>query len=177
MGAGGSKAQRATRAQVDQVGKLPVQRHILGDDDHLALRIIRADSHLGDDVAALLAALVLVFQLHQGLGAFIGVDLADHDLAGGGNLMHRQRCAQRVIGAWEGPVVQGAVGIGFAQFGAWVDGVFGLGAGHRCPEEQGAVLGIEVLALVTLDQPGGFDGSGWAADRHAQVPGSEVNHV
>ncbi|MNP36843.1 hypothetical protein D3C76_1302600 [compost metagenome] len=105
------------------------------------------------------------------------MDLADHDLAGRRNLVHCQRCAQRVIGAWERPIVQGAVGIGFTQFGTRIDSIFGLGTSHRRPEEQGAVLGIEVFALVAIDQARGLDGGWGAAHRHAQVPGSEINHV
>ncbi len=84
--------------------------------------------------------------------------------------------AQEVVGFGVGPVTQAAVGVGFTQFAAWVDGVFGARARHRRPELHIAAFGLEVLIVEAAHQPWRFNGRGWGADRDAQVPGGKVDH-
>ncbi|MOA61106.1 hypothetical protein D3C78_1861610 [compost metagenome] len=64
------------------------------------------------------------------------MDLTDDDLPGRRHLAHAEVRAEVVIRAGVGPVAQLAVGVGFAQLGAWVGCVRGGGAIHRHPEEQ-----------------------------------------
>src|SRR5690606_5105524 len=128
-------------------GEALLQWHVGGDDDDLALGLIRAHAHFGDDVAGLGFFLELVLQLDQRFLAVIGVDLADDDFAGGGYLVDREGGAQEVVGLGVGPVAQAPVGVGFAQFAAWVNGVFGAGAGHGGPELHIAAFGLEVLIV------------------------------
>ena len=73
-------------------------------------------------------------------------------------------------------VAQPAIGIGFAQFAAWVDRVFGAGAGNGGPELHAAAFGLEVFAIETTEQFGGVDGGWRGANRDAQVPGGQINH-
>ncbi|MNE98729.1 hypothetical protein D3C80_1972920 [compost metagenome] len=72
--------------------------------------------------------------------------------------------------------MQRTVAVGFAQFSAGVDRIFGARAGDRCPEEHGAGIGVEILVLVTAHQSRGVDGGRRAADGNAEVPGCEIDH-
>jgi outer membrane lipoprotein SlyB len=82
-----------------------------------------------------------------------------------------------MIGARIGPVAQATIGIGLTQLATWVLGAFGGGAIDRRPEEDGAILGLEVVVLIATSQNSGFDGGRGDADRDAEVPHGEFDHV
>ncbi|MNL25113.1 hypothetical protein D3C87_1465840 [compost metagenome] len=173
---GGTDAQCAARAQVNHVGELLIQFHAGGNGDHPTVAVIGAHAHFGDNVACLRAGLVLVLDLHQGLLAFISVNLADDDLAGTGYLVDGQRGTQGVVGVRVEPVAQGSVAIGFAQFSARIFCVFSARTRHRRPEKKCAGIGVEVLILEAVHQFWSVDGVRRIADGNTQVPGCEIDH-
>ncbi len=79
----------------------------------------------------------MIFELHHGLLAFVGMDLTNDDLARAGYLADRKGRTQKVIGVGVVPVFfQRAIAVGFAEFGARVNRVFGAGASYRGPEKN-----------------------------------------
>jgi len=111
---------------VDLVIEALVQRHAFGNLIDAAFLVVIALSELGNYISRLGVFLVLILNLEHRLGAFVGVYLANHDLARGGHLIDFKGGGQLVIGVWIHPVVQCAVGPGFAQFASRVFGVFGF---------------------------------------------------
>ncbi|MNE39635.1 hypothetical protein D3C80_1335980 [compost metagenome] len=160
-----------------EVGKFAVEFDAGGDGDHPPCVVIGMHAHFGDDVAGLGFALVLVFHLHHGFLTLIGMNLADDNLPRTRYLVHCQGGAQGVVGVGVVPVTQGAVTVGFTQFCAGINSIFGPGTGHRGPEKQCAGIGMEVLILEAVYQFGGFYCVRRAANGDAEVPGCEIDHV
>ncbi|MNP29459.1 hypothetical protein D3C76_1224860 [compost metagenome] len=94
----------------------------------------------------------MVFQFHHRTGAVLGMNLADHDLAGAGHLVDGDGRAQGVVRRRVKPIAQGAVAVGFAQFAAWVNSIGRRGACHGGPEKHRAGFRVEVLVLEALNQ-------------------------
>ncbi|MNL32879.1 hypothetical protein D3C87_1547570 [compost metagenome] len=123
---------------MNEVVEFTIELYAGGEGDDPAFGVGWVHSDFNDEVAGFAAGFVLVFEFDHRFLALVRVNLANDDLAGARHLVHREGGAQQVVGIRVIPVAQRAVAVGFAQFSAWVDCVFGFGAGHWRPEKQHA---------------------------------------
>ncbi len=174
--------QLAAGGDAQAVVEALAQAYLLEDRHVAAIGIVRVVAYQRLDPAEAFLGLVVVLQLHQRFAVVglwrLAVDLADDHLVLRGDLLDAHGHPQFVVGLPVVPVVEAAVGLGFAQFGARIGAVLGVRAVDGHPEDQAAIVALlEVPALVAVVEllggdhlRGGFGGNG-------KVPGAEIDHA